>query len=139
MNMSEFDGSRGTGQKVTLSAIGIVARLLIAFVLIFFLIYIGRVAYSLGYEAFSQNAVSSAEEGHDVTVTVTEDMSTSDIWEMLRKAGLIKESENAFRLQDMMFGLDGKIRPGEYTLNTSMTVNEMYQIMSAEPEEEEEE
>lgn len=139
MNMSEFDGSRTKGYKAAMGGINIVARLLIAVLIVAALIFFGRMAYSLGYEAFSQKTAAPEGEGHDIVVTITEDMTVSDVWELLQSSGLIDESENAFKLQDILFGLDGKILPGEYVLNTSMTVNEMYQVMSTEPEEEEEE
>ena len=138
MNMSEFDGSRTKGYKAAMGSVNIVIRLLIAVLIVAALVFFGRMAYSLGYEAFSQKAAAPEGEGRDVAVTITEDMTVSDIWMLLQDSGLINESENAFKMQDILFGLDGKILPGEYVLNTSMTVNEMYQIMSTEPEEEEE-
>ena len=52
--------------------------------------------------------------------------------------GLIKDGK-LFVLQELLSEYHGKIKEGAYTLNTSMTVEEMLEVMSGEAEETESE
>ena len=56
---------------------------------------------------------------------------------MLEKNGLIRDAA-LFRVQEMLSAFKDEMRPGTYELNTSMTAEEMMQIMSMEMETEEE-
>ena len=77
----------------------------------------------------------------DVLVSITEDMSTSDIADLLVKKKLI-DDPSVFKIQVMLFTSEKYvILPGTYTLNTNMSPQDMIQKMvgvreteSAEPE-----
>ena len=99
-----------------------------------FCIFIARRAYSIGFQTMAYTPVSEAP-GQIVVVTVTADMNAKDIGEMLERNGLINESVTAFVLQEYISEYHGKEVPGTYTLNTSMTVDEMLAVISPEPEE----
>ena len=135
MDMSEFDGSRTTGYKVALGGVKGLLRIVLVLLVIVTLIYLGRTAYSLGYEAFSQRPVSSEAKAKESTVRINSDMTAGEVWELLYSAGLIRESQRAFELQARLYDF-GDFVPGRYTLNTAMTINEMLEILTTEPEEE---
>ena len=69
--------------------------------------------------------------GTDKTVTVTADMSAKDVGRQLEEKGLIRDA-NLFVVQLGLSSYSGAIKAGTYTLNTSMTAEEMMQIMAAE-------
>ena len=51
----------------------------------------------------------------------------------MESRGLIRDSK-LFLLQELLSENHGKIKEGTYTLNTSMTVSEMLEIMAGEEE-----
>ena len=65
------------------------------------------------------------------TVSVTADMSEHDIGKMLKEEGLVEDA-NLFYAQLKLSAYSGKLKPGVYTLNTSMTAREMFVIMAAD-------
>ena len=86
---------------------------------------------------FAEGPVSE-EPGFDVSITITEDKDVKDIGQLMESRGLIKDA-NLFFLQELLSEHHGNIKPGVYTLNTSMTVDEMLDIIAAEDETESEE
>ena len=60
-------------------------------------------------------------------------MSGSDIGSMLEDKGLIRDGK-LFAVQLKLSAYSKKIKPGVYTLNTSMTAKEMMEVMSPVPE-----
>ena len=85
-------------------------------------------AYDFGYSIF---AVKSTEEGEgvEVLVSITEDMTTADIADLLVKKKLI-DDPSIFKIQVMLFTSDTYvILPGTYKLNTKMSPQDMIQAM----------
>ena len=113
-----------------------VILILVIVLIIFVVIFLSQRAYFLGYETASYKPVASESEAVEIEVTITDDMSASDIGELLMEKGLVDESLEAFLLQDMLSGLHGEYIAGTYTLNTSLTVDEILQIICTEPEDE---
>ena len=94
-------------------------------------------AYQFGYSMFTAEAME-AGDGTDVLVTIQEDMTDAEIGQLLESKGLV-EDRNSFVVQAKLYtGSRVKIYPGTYTLNTAMTPKEMIEVMSVEPETEEE-
>ena len=62
---------------------------------------------------------------------IPEGQSTEETAKQLKELGLI-ENTWAFRLQSLFLGR--KVRAGEYSLNTSETIDDMLEILSAAPE-----
>ncbi len=92
-------------------------------------------AYDYGYRVFAEEPVTEGE-GRTISVYVEEVDSVSDIGKMLQEKGLIRDA-GLFTIQELLSENHGKIQPGIYDLNTSMTSQEMLAIMSASYEEEE--
>ena len=67
----------------------------------------------------------------DRLVQVKDSMSEMEIAEMLEEKGLIRD-RFLFVLQLKVSGYSGKLKAGPYTLNTSMTAEEMLRVMSQE-------
>lgn len=94
------------------------------------LIYKGATtAYDYGYRLFTEPAVSQGT-GREVTVSITSGKSAKEVGKLLESKGLIRDA-NLFVLQELISDYHGKIQPGIYTLNSSMTADEMLAIMAA--------
>lgn len=119
------------GYRIALGGIKGLLRVLIVIALIVVLIFLGRQAYSLGYEVFDEKAVDSGS-GRAVTVTITDDMSVRQIGMLLRANGLLTESPTAFVIQEFISEYHGELLPGTYTLRTSMTADDMFPILAQE-------
>ena len=101
----------------------------VAAVAVVYLIYRGAgICYDYGYRIFTEPAVSSGE-GRAITVTVTEDMSPSDIGELFESKGLVKDGR-LFMLQYYFSDFTKDVGPGVFELKTSMTGEEMMEAMA---------
>lgn len=94
-------------------------------------IYIGKSAYDFGYEIFYQQPMDSEEEGRDITVVVEDGDSVYQIGKTLENRGLIRDAK-VFVVQEKFSNYSGKLQTGTYILNTSMTPDEMMEILSRE-------
>lgn len=100
-------------------------------VIIVFVVYVYRFAvksYDTGYRIFADTAIEEAP-GRDVTVAVVEGKSGKEIGSMLVEKGLI-ENALLFSIQLKCSSYAESIKPGIYTLNTSMTPYEMMAVMA---------
>lgn len=124
------------------SIIGSTVELIIkAIALVFAVTYILRIAtaaYDYGYRIFTETPVSQGE-GRIISISVDDPVSVKDVGRVLEERGLIRDA-NLFVIQELVSENHGKIQPGIYDLSTSMTAQEMLEVMAAEaPEEGEEE
>ena len=94
-------------------------------------IYIGKSAYDFGYDIFYQQPMDSEEEGRDITVVVEDGDSVYQIGKTLENRGLIRYAK-VFVVQEKLSNYSGKLQTGTYILNTSMTPDEMMEILSRE-------
>lgn len=124
-------------KTVTISIVSAMVKILIAFLLIMFIYRGAMYCYDFGYRIFTDMPMS-IEPGTDVTVIINEGYSTRQIGEILQENGLINDA-TLFVLQEKLSEYSGKITPGVYTLNTSMTTEKMIAIMSGNYQEENEE
>lgn len=92
-------------------------------------------AYDFGYRVFTEEPIAPAP-GRDVTVSLSEDKSYKDIAKMLEEKGLVRDYKLAY-VQILASEYKDSIESGVYTLNTSMTTEEMMAAMSPEAQEEE--
>lgn len=94
-------------------------------------------AYDYGYRVFAEEPMTFGE-GRTISIYVKNEDSVKDIGENLQGKGLIRDA-NLFYIQELLSEYHGKIQPGIYDLNTSMKVEEMLEIMTADYVETEEE
>ncbi len=125
------------GKQWAGTIISIIIKIAVAAVVIYYVYKAAVIAYDYGYRIFAEGPVSE-EPGFDVSITITEDKDVKDIGQLMESRGLIKDA-NLFFLQELLSEHHGNIKPGVYTLNTSMTVDEMLDIIAAEDETESEE
>lgn len=119
--------------KVVFKFVSISFSILVALLVVVGLVELGSYCYDFGYRVFTEAPVDEAP-GRDVVVSVTADMSEHDIGEMLKDEGLVRDA-NLFFAQLKMSAYSGKLKPGVYTLNTSMVTRDMLVVMAAETEE----
>lgn len=121
---------KSTVDRIAHGIIGI-ALAVIILTAIAMLFYTGiRKAYAVGYSLLGSSAMAE-EPGTDKLFVVEEGMSKSECMSDLKKAGLISDTYVAL-FQEWFYELE--IYPGTYTLNTSMTVREILEILNEEPE-----
>ena len=114
--------------KVIFKFIKIAFSIMIALIILYGTVRIAVVAYDFGYRVFTE-APMDADAGKRVRVTIEPGMSGKEIGELLVEKGLIRDA-NLFVLQMKLSIYDGKILPGEYILETTMTANEMMAAMA---------
>ncbi len=119
--------------KVILKFVSVSFSILVLLLVVVGLIELGAFCYDFGYRVFTETAVEEAP-GTDIVVQVTEGMSEGDIGDMLEEEGLIRDSK-LFFAQLKLSAYSGKLLPGTYTLNTSMTGKEMIAVMGTGAEE----
>lgn len=121
-------------RQMVAAVAGMVLKVAVA-VLVIAVVYKGAVkAYDYGYRVFKEPPVSESP-GLDITVEITVGKNTLQIGELLEEKGLIRDAR-LFYIQNMFSHYKDELRAGVYTLNTSMTMEEMMEVMSPkEPEE----
>jgi len=114
--------------NVVIAVLGAIFRVVIT-ILAIYVIYRGAlICYDYGYRIFTEPALSSGE-GRTVTVAITEDMSASDIGQLLKNKGLIRDAR-LFILQYYLSEYRKDVKPGIFELSTSMTAEEMMEAMT---------
>lgn len=117
--------------KIVFRFVSISFSILVMLLVLIGLFKAGNVCYAYGYRLFTEAPVD-AEPGRDVVIQVTEDMSDLEVGKMLEEKGLVADGK-LFFAQALIFEYSGKLHPGIYTLNTSMEIKDMLDLMSAEP------
>lgn len=116
-------------KKVIFKFVSISFSILVMLLVVIGFFKAGTYCYEFGYRVFTEKPVAAAP-GTDIVVQISEDMSELDIGKHLEEKGLVKDGE-LFYAQLKLSAYAKKIRPGTYTLNTSMDAKEMMIVMSA--------
>lgn len=114
--------------------LGLFSGRILAYIIIIVLFYVGAsMAYRFGYSVFREKTVDTAP-GKNIEVTITADMSDQELASMLQTKGVIK-SDTVFRFQELLYTSKRKpIYPGNYTLNSSWTCEQIFEVITQEPE-----
>ena len=123
------------GQPGALDWIGDAVKIVLVILVIMFCISMSHRAYEIGYNIFYEKAVDDSTNARTVEVTVTADMSVSQVGKLLKEEGLIEDAE-VFQYQERFSSYHGKIAPGTYQLSTDMTPSEMIKEMADNSEDE---
>ena len=83
-------------------------------------VYLSRTGYDYGYRLFTETAVEIKQE-----------TSNWQVGKLLEQKGLVRDGK-LFYLQLKTSAYSKSIKPGVYTLNTSMTPKEMMIVMSGQ-------
>mgnify|MGYP000833840328 CR=1 FL=1 len=120
--------------KTTLHLVGMILNILMMVLIVFVVIQLAAVAYDIGYRVFTEPPMES-EPGRDVMVEVESGMSAWALGTELEEKGLV-DNHILFTVQLQLSSYAKDMKPGLYTLNTSMTAREMMQVMTKEEIEE---
>jgi|UniRef100_UPI0040258F6F cell division protein YceG involved in septum cleavage len=93
-------------------------------------VYLSRTGYDYGYRLFTETAVDEAP-GTDILVQIKQGTSNWQVSKLLEEKGLVRDGK-LFYLQLKTSAYSKSIKPGVYTLNTSMTPKEMMIVMSGQ-------
>ena len=124
-------------KQLVVSIIETVIKIVVAVFVIMFVYDTAVTAYDYGYRVFAEEPMTVGE-GRTISIYVREEDSVKDVGKTLEDKGLIRDA-NLFVVQELLSEHHGKIIPGIYDLNTSMSTEEMLGIMATEPEDAEEE
>lgn len=107
----------------TLALTGTIVRVaLLILAIICIMNYAGK-AYEFGYRIFAEEPMSEAP-GRDISFVVNSSDSQKEIIQMLEDKGIIRDAK-IFTVQKKLSIYKDDIEPGSYTLNTSMTNEEI--------------
>ncbi len=122
--MSDRDSVRSISDFI----IGLAWRILLLAAVVFLLLQGITRAYSFGHGLLYEHAME-AEPGTDVSFVISTGETRKEIAEALEEDGLI-DNQPAFLLQSRLYKAD--FEPGEYSLNTSMTTEEIIKYLTEE-------
>lgn len=126
-----------SGKRVIQGIIGTSFRVIVMAIIIIYVYRMSMTAYDFGFRVFAEPAISKGE-GRDVEVTVPMGKNTLEIGGILEDKGLIRDAK-LFFVQEKLSAYRGRLAPGAYTLNTSMTASEMIEAMAQDSKEDDSE
>ena len=115
-------------KQIALSFMSTAVRIVILAVAVLVIYKAGIKAYDFGFRIFTEEPMS-APPGRDVEVTIVQGDSLMEIADMLEEKGLVRDAKLCF-IQKKVSVYDADVKPGFYTLNTSMTADEMFEIIA---------
>ena len=113
--------------KALFRIIKILFTIMIVLLVIYGAVRLCRMGYDYGYRLYTEPAMSE-EPGEDVLVQIKDGMSNREIGVLLEEKGLIRDSL-LFYVQLTFSSYKDGIKPGIYTLNTSMKPDELMAAM----------
>lgn len=116
-------------RKIAGAVISISLKLIVAVLVVMLLVNAGQRAYQFGLQVFNPVPVSQ-QPGKDMIVIIEENDSDMEVAKRLESKGLISDAY-VFYIQAKLYRAE--LYAGTYTLNTSMTSEEMLEIMTEEP------
>lgn len=119
--------------KALFGFIKIAFSILVILIVIYGMLRLCHMGYDYGFRLYTEPAMEEAP-GRDVLVQIKPDMSLKEIAEMMEEKGLVRES-NLFFAQLRLSDYRKSIKPGVYTMNTSMVPKELMKTMAPKEEE----
>lgn len=126
--MATKKSAKLNGRALAVSIASTAIRVALVLVIIVVIYKLTGKAYEFGYRIFAEEPMT---EGSGITVTVSymEDDSVQELGQKLYDQGLIRDTM-LFYFQEMFSNYHGLEQAGVYELNTSMTVEEMLEVIS---------
>lgn len=100
--------------------------------IIMYIIQTAAAAYDYGYRVFTEPPLSYGE-GRIISVYIEDGSSALDVGDMLQDKGLIRDGR-LFMVQELLSEHHGNIQPGIYDLSTTMTAQEILEVIAQKPE-----
>ena len=117
------------------TVLDIVLRGTLLVVVVYFIYTSALKCYDYGYRVFTEDPIS-AGNGREITVTIPSDFSGKSLGELFEEKGLSRD-KILCTLQYYASEYREDIKPGTYTLSTSMTAEEMFASIAGVGEEDE--
>lgn len=117
--------------KVVLTIFSMAVRCIVLMAIIFLLVNGGKKAYAFGEAVFKDEPMTGEENAREITVTIPDGASAKEIGEILERKNLIRDSL-VFYVQSFCVEEGSKLKGGRYDLNTSMTAEEMMEMIAAD-------
>ncbi len=114
-------------RKSSLSRTG---NIIVALAVIILGYFIASRAYNFGYRLFAEKPMSLAP-GIEKVIVIEEGMSLRRVANMLENGGVIRDA-TIFKVQNKLSHYSSSFEAGTYTLNTSMTNEEIMAVLSGE-------
>ncbi len=124
-------------RRIVMGILSISFTILVFLLIIYGLYQIGQISYKFGYRLFAEPAVADEEDGSERLVRIKKSMNAADVGGLLEAEGLVRDKW-LFAAQLTLSRYNNALVPGEYTLSTSMTADEMLEILSGQASAEEE-
>ncbi|MCR5654866.1 MAG: hypothetical protein K6G07_04435 [Lachnospiraceae bacterium] len=112
-----------SAKKVVGAILSMIVRLAIAIAVLYFIYQAVIAAYNFGYRVFA-DIPAALSPGRDIEITLTESMSEKEMAKEFERVGLV-EDWKLFWVQIMFSEYKDDVEPGIYTLNNSMTSEEL--------------
>ncbi|PXV93490.1 UPF0755 protein [Lachnotalea glycerini] len=122
-----------SAKKLAATVINVSLEIIFAALAIIIIYNCGIKAYSFGFSIFADQAIAS-DPGRDVNVSIDADMSTYEIGQLLEEKGLIKDAK-LFYVQMKLMAVSDEVKTGRYTLNTSMSAEDMINTITTDEQE----
>ena len=113
---------------LTVSFMGTVVRAVVLIVCAVLVINIGKKAYEFGFRIFTEGPVAEAP-GRDIIMSVDSGEGLTGVAKKLEEKGITGDWM-LFFIQAKLSEYKGKIEPGTYTLNNSLTTDELMAILT---------
>ena len=126
-----------SSKKIVFMIVKTVCSIILLMLIFSFVYSMCSKAYDFGFRIFAEDPVSPAP-GHTVSVAIVEGKSVMEIGEILNSKGLIRDPK-LFYFEEFCSDYHGRLQPGIYEFNTSMTPLEMMEIMATDTDDEEDE
>ena len=115
-------------KSIALGFMSFVVRAAILAVAILVIVKAGEKAYDFGFRIFTEGPVAEAP-GRDIIMSVDKGEGLTDVSKKLEEKGITSDWM-LFFIQAKLSEYKGKIEPGTYTLNNSLTTDELMAILT---------
>lgn len=128
--MMEMSKSAKSAMKGISIVIQLFLNILFYVVLIMAVVKLSGWTYNFAYQVFGNVTVASAP-GKLATIEIEEGEGTRSVADELEKNGLIVNADSFYVRAKLTTGSKKPILPGTYTLNSSMTYDEILAVLTA--------
>ncbi len=118
-------------KKTSSIVLNISIKMVVILLLVGVVYFVGSKSFAFGEKIFSGEGIADGD-GEDIEVTIPSGATTKEVANILKDNGLIDDTL-AFMAQTTLY--EGKYYSGNYTLNTSMGVEKIIEVLKeGEPE-----
>lgn len=123
-------------KQIAGALLGTIIKICIGIAVIYLVYEVGIGSYNFGYRVFADLPMD-VSPGIDKQVTIVAGKTPMEIGQILEDKGVVRDGR-VFFVQELLSESHGKLKPGAYTLNTSMNGAEIIAVLSGQTPETEE-